>query len=455
MTTTLEGLTVETFMSKEEVTREDGKALRRTVAVDVEERKKLTATAQELAETAKRARTTETVKDVSMKLGVALWALGRDHEAVEALQEVKTRKEGAYFLGLCNLTLLRPDEAAECLRRAATPGEDFDVTVYLIEARRQKGEAQEAIRELEKLAEKHTTKPSLHYELGRCLDDLGEYESALNSYERALELDPNFTEAAFRLGFCNDLRGNDEDALKNYEKCYQQAALYPHAAINLGVTYERLGEYQKAIRCYLTVLASDPTNERAQLFLKDAKGALNMYYDEEKERLADRRSAVLDVPVTDFELSVRSRNCLEKMNIRTLGDLTRVTETQLLSFKNFGETSLNEIKQILASKGLRLGQAVEEDEQGLGQWPPSRAELEAFQPKAVSAGMEDLLARPIDDLHLTARGAKCMEKLNVRTLGDLAQKTEADLLGCKNFGQTSVDVVKEKLTKFGLKLREE
>ena len=45
--------------------------------------------------------------------------------------------------------------------------------------------------------------------------------------------------------------------------------------------------------------------------------------------------------------------------------------------------------------------------------------------------------------------------MNVRTLGDLAQKTEADLLGCKNFGQTSVDVVKEKLQKFGLKLREE
>ena len=36
------------------------------------------------------------------------------------------------------------------------------------------------------------------------------------------------------------------------------------------------------------------------------------------------------MPVTDFELSVRARNCLKKMNIRTLGDLTRVTEQQLL-----------------------------------------------------------------------------------------------------------------------------
>ena len=452
MTTTLEGMSVETFMSKDELVRDDGKALRRTVAVDVEERKKLTAIAAELAETAKRARTSETVRDASLKLGVALWALGRDTDVAEALQEVKTRKEAAYFLGLCYLSLRRPDEAAECLRRAAGT-DDFDVTIHLVDARRQKGEAAEAIQELEKLAEKHSNEPLLHYELGRCLDDIGEYESALNSYERALELDPNCVEAAFRLGYCNELRGNDDEAMKNYEKCLEQPAVYPNAVINLGVMYEERGEYEKAIQCYRIVLGADFQNARAQLYLKDAVGALNMYYDEEKERLADRRSAVLDIPVTDFELSVRSRNCLEKMNIRTLGDLTRVTEPQLLSFKNFGETSLNEIKQIMASKGLRLGQAIEEGEES-GQWPSTRAELEAFQPKAVSAGMEDLLSRPIDDLQLSARGAKCMEKLNVRTLGDLAQKTEADLLGCKNFGQTSVNQIKEKLAKFGLKLRE-
>ena len=50
---------------------------------------------------------------------------------------------------------------------------------------------------------------------------------------------------------------------------------------------------------------------------------------------------LLEIPVTDFELSVRSRNCLRKMNIRTLGDLTRTTEAALLASKNFGETSLS------------------------------------------------------------------------------------------------------------------
>ena len=78
------------------------------------------------------------------------------------------------------------------------------------------------------------------------------------------------------------------------------------------------------------------------------------------DRRGDRRSAVLDIPITDFELSVRSRNCLKKMNIRTLGDLLKTTEQELLSYKNFGETSLNEIKALLAQKGLRLGQAADD-----------------------------------------------------------------------------------------------
>ncbi len=65
-----------------------------------------------------------------------------------------------------------------------------------------------------------------------------------------------------------------------------------------------------------------------------------MYYDEDAQKRRDRMSQVLGVPVSDFELSVRSRNCLQKMGIRTLGDLARCTEQDLLASKNFGETSL-------------------------------------------------------------------------------------------------------------------
>jgi DNA-directed RNA polymerase subunit alpha len=58
--------------------------------------------------------------------------------------------------------------------------------------------------------------------------------------------------------------------------------------------------------------------------------------------------------VDDIQLSVRARKCLQKLNLRTLGELTRTTDAELLGCKNFGVTSLNEIKRALSSYGLSL-----------------------------------------------------------------------------------------------------
>src|SRR5205814_2990813 len=116
--------------------------------------------------------------------------------------------------------------------------------------------------------------------------------------------------------------------------------------------------------CLEAILRTNPNHERARLYMKDVESARLMYYDED-DRRGDRRNLVLEIPITDFELSVRSRNCLKKMNLRSLGDLLRTTEQELLSYKNFGETSLNEIKALLAQKGLRLGQAAETDKSAI------------------------------------------------------------------------------------------
>ena len=58
--------------------------------------------------------------------------------------------------------------------------------------------------------------------------------------------------------------------------------------------------------------------------------------------------------MTEMELSVRSRKALQRLDIQTVGELAQRTEDELLGCKNFGQTSLNEIKQILASFGLSL-----------------------------------------------------------------------------------------------------
>jgi DNA-directed RNA polymerase subunit alpha len=152
---------------------------------------------------------------------------------------------------------------------------------------------------------------------------------------------------------------------------------------------------------------------------------------------------VLSLPVTDFELSVRSRNCLQKMGIMTLGDLARTTEEEILASKNFGETSLSEIKEMLASKGLGLGQIIQ----------PAAVEEAEPAPMEASADEQEIYNLPIGELNLSVRAKKCTTKLGIASIGDLVRRTAEDLLECKNFGVTSLNEVREKLTERGLKLR--
>ena len=67
----------------------------------------------------------------------------------------------------------------------------------------------------------------------------------------------------------------------------------------------------------------------------------------------------LRLPISELELSVRSSNCLREANIKIIADLVKKTEDEMLSFKNFGKKSLNEIKELLAGMGLTLGMLVD------------------------------------------------------------------------------------------------
>ncbi len=261
--------------------------------------------------------------------------------------------------------------------------------------------------------------------------------------ERAVESDGCHAGALFGLALENDRRGNDATALRLYEKSSTQFPTHVGTLLNLGILYEDMENYDRARACYQRLLVAKPNDSRARLFFRDADASRNMYYDEEARRAQERLTQMLSVPVADFELSVRSRNCLEKMGIMTLGDLTRTTEQELLASKNFGETSLVEIRDMLVTKGLELGQFVDEQ----------REEEPAFNPQVLSDDERARLDRPIADLNLSVRARKCMVRLGLTTIGDLVRRTGDDLLECKNFGVTSLNEVREKLTIQGLKLR--
>src|SRR5688500_4964881 len=186
----------------------------------------------------------------------------------------------------------------------------------------------------------------------------GLQEKAVEYFERALNENPDHESACFNLALLYDRRAEDAKAIELYERICTSPPVHLNALINLALLYEDNNHYDEAHRCLEAVLKTAPNHERARMYMKDVESARSMYYDED-DRRGGGSNRVLEIPITDFELSVRSRNCLKKMNIRSLGDLLKTTEQELLSYKNFGETSLNEIKALLAQKGLRLGQAVD------------------------------------------------------------------------------------------------
>ncbi|MCA8977808.1 MAG: tetratricopeptide repeat protein, partial [Planctomycetes bacterium] len=288
------------------------------------------------------------------------------------------------------------------------------------------------------------------YFQGRVHEINRETEAAIACYDEVLGKDENHKHALFRLAVNVDLRGEDEEARELYERALMAPPVNAACVVNLGILYEDIGNYRRAMQCFDLALQADPENARARLYRRDAAAALNMYYDEDQERRDDKRNKLLRTPINDFELSVRSRNCLAKMNIRTLGDLVKKTEAELLSYKNFGETSLNEIKEILKNKGLRLGMTADElMNRDLGE----ASEPVVKPEEAPDPNSPDPSRRPITELDLSVRSRRIVDLLKIRTIGDLANKTEAELLACPNFGQTSLNEIKTKLDEFGLALR--
>lgn len=379
-----------------------------------------------------------------VRLGVCLYLMGRYQKAVDALKKGDGGAMAHFYLGKSYFALEQYDAAMRSYAAAKQAGYNADeCALAQAEAQRYSGQASAALAILDGLSGAVEQTAEYLYQRGATVSALGGNPAEVIAlYERAVEADRNHAGALFGLALENDRRGNDETALDLYKRSVSRFPPHVGSLLNLGVLYEDREQYDRAVQCYQRILDFYPNHARAGLFFRDAQASHDMYYDEDAQRRRDRMSQVLNIPVTDFELSVRSRNCLQKMGIMTLGDLCRCTEQDLLASKNFGETSLVEIKDMLASKGLKLGQLAAE-----------KHAVDVFEPEALSADEQAMLARPIGDLSLSVRARKCMIRLGISTIGELLRHTGDELLECKNFGVTSLNEVRDKLAAYGLKLR--
>jgi len=377
--------------------------------------------------------------------GIGLYIVGRYEEAAARLSKGSDCMEKFFYLAYALRRVGRFEEAIASLDKCLKSGAD-SLAVSLKKAATyrywSKGEA--AAAELAGCENFKGVSSEYHYQVGRLKEFQGLYDDAIENYKTAIELSPYHRKALFRLAYRYDMCGDDESAIDYYSQITFSYPVFVSALLNLAVLYEDREEFEKASNCVLKVLQFHPNHARAQLFAKDIESSKTMFYDEDRERRRDIKTQTLETPISDFELSVRSRNCFRKMGIRTLGDLANITEVELLAYKNFGETSLKEIKFILESKGLRLGGAIEEAEQG---------EQEDIADGNGAKEEELVLSKSVDELGLSVRARKCLQKLTLHTLGELTQKTEAELLGCKNFGVTSLNEIKHAMENTGLSLR--
>jgi DNA-directed RNA polymerase subunit alpha len=387
--------------------------------------------------------------EAHLRLGVGEVLLGRYFSGLDHLKRAGDIGMAYYFRGLALENQLKYEQAAEAFAHSSKLGYDAkNSDLHRAGSLRRAGKTDEAgsiLAGLDKLA---GSSAEFHYQRGCLLTVESGLLAAASEFEKALSIDKEHSGALFELAYINDLYGNDELAMEYYKRCTERPPVPLAVWVNLGILFEDEMRFRDAERCYRQVLTHDPNHPRARLFFKDCQASKGMYYDEEAERGYTVLKQLHEIPVTDFELSVRSRNCLRKMNIRTLGDLTRTTELALLSSKNFGETSLAEIKEMMTAKNLRLGMSLEGNERIVHD---HRIE----PPQEVPPELQAMMSKPISELNLSVRARKCLSKLNIQTLGDLLKHTGDELLECKNFGVTSLNEVRDKLSTLNLKLKNE
>lgn len=381
-----------------------------------------------------------------VKLGVCQFLIGQYRDAIETLKKGDGGALAHFYLAKSYFIRKDYEAALKGFEQAKKAGYDkSQCALGHAEVYRYLNRPEESLKELDSLSGAIEQTAEYLYQRGATIAAIGENPpEAVALYERAYEADRSHPGALFGLALENERHGNDDEALELYKRAVAHFPTNVGTLVNLGILYEDLEQYEQAIICYQRILDTFPDHPQAALFIKDARASGEMHYDEDAQRRKDRQTQILNLPVSDFELSVRSRNCLKNMGINTLGDLCRHTEQELLGSKNFGDTSLVEIKQILSLKGLSLGQLATE-----------KHTSETYEAESLSPDEQAVLMRPVTDLNLSVRARKCMNRLGIVTIGELVRRTAEELLDCKNFGVTSLKEIREKLTVYSIKLRGE
>ena len=163
--------------------------------------------------------------------------------------------------------------------------------------------------------------------------------------------------------------------------------------------------------------------------------------------------AVLSIPISSLDLSVRATNVLKNAEVKYLGDLVPYTEDWLRTLPNCGAKTIKELRVVLAEHGLLLGSAPDPT------WTPPSAttSLDAPQGPAKSVADLDLNERAklylwISELDFSSRAANALARARVEFVGDITGKTILDLAKLGNCGTTTIAEICGKFEEIGVPL---
>ena len=166
------------------------------------------------------------------------------------------------------------------------------------------------------------------------------------------------------------------------------AKFSPVEKVNFWVEETRVGDMTNFDKLNLevwtdaTITAKEAVTRAANILLQQLEifTEFDESYVEPEPEIDEaklRRNRYLAKPVSELELSVRASNCLETANIKTIRELVTKEEKDMLEYKNFGRTSLNEIKEQLANMGLSLGMELDDlDDAEIGEEDMTQAPLQ-------------------------------------------------------------------------------
>jgi DNA-directed RNA polymerase alpha subunit len=237
----------------------------------------------------------------------------------------------------------------------------------------------------------------------------------------------------------------------------EHAALRRLRRYQVLTTYEKDGNWQRGreiVQCDFSIAldalteclgghgtASAFKSMRSYLFDFDRMDELQREAEREvAAREAEAAKTAFDfaflTKIDELPLSIRSGNCLRNEKIVYVGDLVQRTEAEMLRTPNFGRKSLDEIKEALAALGLYFGMELRD-------WPPADAE-ESRKLLGTSFVIK------AGDLQLSMRSSNILKEQRIAHVGDLVQRTEAEMLRAPNVGRKSLDEINEMLAGLGL-----